>query len=93
MLEYTIMTAQTTTDLTRFLNPRGVAIVVASSDLTRIDGQPIRLLTEYGYQGKVYPVNPKYAEIKGLTAIPISRPCPSRATSRSSRYRRCTYRA
>jgi len=66
-------------DLTRFLNPRGIAVVGASNDLSRIGGQPIRLLTEYGYAGNVYPVNPKYNEIKGLkcysevTAVP--RPC------------------
>jgi acyl-CoA synthetase (NDP forming) len=66
-------------DLTRFLNPRGVAIVGASNDLTRIGGQPIRLLTEFGYQGKVYPVNPKYGEIKGLPCYPdlssVPQPC------------------
>ena len=45
-------------DLSRFLNPRGIAIVGASADLSRIGGQPIRLLTEFGYQGQVYPVNP-----------------------------------
>ena len=53
-------------DLSRFLNPRGVAIVGASNDPARIGGQPIRLLTEFGYTGKVYPVNPKYSEIRGL---------------------------
>src|SRR5512146_996320 len=66
-------------DLTRFLNPRGIAVVGASSDPTRIGGQPMRLLTEYGYQGNVYPVNPKYNEIKGLTCYPdvaaVPRPC------------------
>jgi acyl-CoA synthetase (NDP forming) len=72
-------TAHPQLDLSRFLNPRGVAIVGASNDLTRIGGQPIRLLTEFGYQGKVYPVNPKYAEIKGLPCYPdlaaVPRPC------------------
>ena len=53
-------------DLARFLSPRGVAIVGASNDFTRIGGQPIRMLTEFGYRGQVYPVNPKYSEIKGL---------------------------
>lgn len=66
-------------DLTRFLNPRAVAVVGASSDLARIGGQPIRLLTEYGYGGKVYPVNPKYTEIKGLPCYPnlgaVPQPC------------------
>jgi acyl-CoA synthetase (NDP forming) len=66
-------------DLSRFLNPRGVAIVGASTDTNRIGGQPIRLLTEFGYRGKVYPVNPKYADIKGLTCYPdvasVPQPC------------------
>jgi acetate---CoA ligase (ADP-forming) len=66
-------------DLDRFLTPRGVAIVGASSDLTRIGGQPIRLLTEYGYGGAVYPVNPKYQEIHGLPCYPslsaVPTPC------------------
>ncbi len=53
-------------DFSRLINPRGIAVVGASSDLTRIGGQPLKLLTEYGYQGKVYPVNPKHAQIKGL---------------------------
>ncbi len=73
------MTVAQAKDLTRFLNPRGVAIVGASNDLTRIGGQPIKLLTEYGYQGKVYPVNPKYGEIKGLKCYPdlasVPQPC------------------
>lgn len=39
----------------------------------------MRLLTEYGYGGKVYPVNPKYTEIKGLPCYPnlsaVPKPC------------------
>ena len=70
---------QPASDLSRFLNPRGVAVVGASNDLTRIGGQPLRLLTEFGYQGKVYPVNPKYSEIKGLACYPdvasVPQPC------------------
>lgn len=70
---------QTRGDLSRFLNPRGVAVVGASNDLSRIGGQPLRLLTEFGYAGKVYPVNPKYSEIKGLACYPdvasVPQPC------------------
>ena len=66
-------------DFSRFLNPRAVAVVGASSDLSRIGGQPLKLLTEYGYQGKVYPVNPKHQQIKGLTCYPdlvsVPQPC------------------
>ncbi len=66
-------------DFSRLINPRAVAVVGASTDLSRIGGQPLKLLTEYGYQGKVYPVNPKYPEIKGLPCYPdlasVPRPC------------------
>ncbi|MGQ0524607.1 MAG: acetate--CoA ligase family protein [Betaproteobacteria bacterium] len=69
----------TPADLTRFLNPRGVAIVGASNDPARIGGQPIRLLTEFGFSGRVYPVNPKYTEIRGLPCYPdvaaVPQPC------------------
>lgn len=54
-------------------------MIGASTDPARIGGQPIRLLTEYGFQGKVYPVNPKYTEIRGLTCYPdagaVPKPC------------------
>ena len=66
-------------DFSRLVNPRAVAVVGASNDLTRIGGQPIKLLTEFGFKGQVYPVNPKYAEIKGLTCYAdiasVPRPC------------------
>jgi acyl-CoA synthetase (NDP forming) len=66
-------------DLSRFLNPRGVAVVGVSNEPTRIGGQGLRLLTDFGYQGKIYPVNPKYTEIKGLACYPdvgsVPQPC------------------
>lgn len=66
-------------DLSRFLNPRGIAVVGASSDPNRIGGQMLRLLTDFGYRGKVYPVNPRYPEIKGMTCYPdvaaVPQPC------------------
>lgn len=66
-------------DLSRLLSPRGVAVIGASTDFSRIGGQPIRLLMDYGYSGKIYPVNPKYPEIKGLPCYPdvtaVPQPC------------------
>ena len=66
-------------DFSRLVNPRAVAVIGASNDLTRIGGQPIKLLTEYGFKGKVYPVNPKYTEIKGLPCFKdiasLPKPC------------------
>lgn len=52
--------------LSNLFEPRGVAIVGASADLTRIGGQPVRALHRFGFKGAVYPVNPKYQEIDGL---------------------------
>lgn len=71
--------AQAKNDFTRLFSPRAVAVIGASSSLSRIGGQPLKLLTEYGYQGRVYPVNPKYDEIKGLKCFhdvaSVPKPC------------------
>jgi acyl-CoA synthetase (NDP forming) len=67
------------TDLSRFLNPRGIAIVGVSGEPTRIGGQALKLLTDFGYQGKIYPVNPRYPEVHGLKCYPdllaVPKPC------------------
>ncbi len=65
--------------LSYLFEPRGVAIVGASADLTRIGGQPVRALNRFGFRGGVYPVNPKYPEIDGLRCYAsvgdIQEPC------------------
>ena len=77
-------------DFSRLVNPRAVAVVGASNDLTRIGGQPLKLLTEFGFQGKVYPVNPKYPEIKGLTCYKdiasVPKPCDVALVALSSQH-------
>ncbi|HQS09324.1 MAG: hypothetical protein B7Y12_06675 [Rhizobiales bacterium 24-66-13] len=59
--------------------PRGIAVVGASADLSRIGGQPIQALKAAGYAGRIYPVNPKYDAIAGLPCMPsiaaIDGPC------------------
>ncbi len=62
--------ATPTTDFSRLIDPRGIALVGASSNPVTVGGQPLRFLTEFGYTGKVYPVNPKYPQMKGLTCYP-----------------------
>ena len=66
-------------DLSRFLNPRGIAVVGVSSDANRIGGQALRLLTDFGYGGRIHPVNPKYGDIRGMTCYPdllsVPQPC------------------
>ena len=77
-------------DFSRLVNPRAVAVVGASTDLSRIGGQPLKLLTEFGFQGKVYPVNPKYPEIKGLKCYPdiasLPKPCDVALVALSSQH-------
>ncbi|WP_423453888.1 acetate--CoA ligase family protein [Ottowia sp. VDI28] len=55
--------------LDALLNPRSVAIIGASNVPARIGGRPIHNLIAAGFQGHIYPVNPKYAEVQGLPAF------------------------
>jgi acyl-CoA synthetase (NDP forming) len=61
------------------LHPRGIAIIGASADLSRIGGHPIKALKAAGYKGGIFPINPKYPEMHGLTCYPhvsaIDKPC------------------
>ncbi|MGE8487646.1 MAG: CoA-binding protein, partial [Paraburkholderia nemoris] len=61
-------TAHTTNtlDIQRLVDPSSIAIIGASNDPKSISGQPMRFLMQHGYQGALYPVNPKYAEIAGV---------------------------
>lgn len=48
--------------------PRSIAIIGASQDATKIGGRPLQLLQKYGYEGAIYPVNPRRGEVRGLKA-------------------------
>ncbi|HJU32436.1 MAG TPA: acetate--CoA ligase family protein [Hyphomicrobiaceae bacterium] len=54
----------------KLFHPKGIAIIGASADLGRIGGHPIKALKKAGYAGGVYPINPKYPELHGLTCYP-----------------------
>lgn len=54
----------------RLFHPRGIAVIGASADLTRISGQPIKALKNAGFPGGVFPINPKYKELHGLACFP-----------------------
>ena len=54
-----------TSSLDRLFNPRGIALIGASPDLTKLAARPQAYLRRYGFAGQVYPVNPKYGEIAG----------------------------
>lgn len=53
-------------DLKALFHPRSVALIGVSTDFTKLSGRPFRFFLECGYQGKLYPVNPKYQEIAGV---------------------------
>ncbi len=51
-------------------NPRGVAVAGASRDPTKIGHLILKNMVEYGYRGRVYPINPATDEILGLKCYP-----------------------
>ncbi len=65
--------------LQRLLNPRGIAIIGASTDSSRPGAQTLNALTQRGYQGGIYPVNPKYSEMGGVpcysSIVDVPQPC------------------
>lgn len=52
------------------LRPRAIAILGASEDLNKLNGRPLKFLIRAGYKGRIYPINPKYAEIAGIKCYP-----------------------
>ncbi len=58
------------TTLDDLLSPSSVAVVGASDDPLRIGGRPLNYLKSFGFEGYIYPVNPKRDEVQGLKAYP-----------------------
>jgi len=56
---------QAARDLKYFFSPRSIGIVGASGNFGSISGKPLRYLKEHGYEGKIFPINPKYEELGG----------------------------
>ncbi|MFO7856403.1 MAG: acetate--CoA ligase family protein [Paracoccaceae bacterium] len=52
------------------LSPEVVAVVGASDDPVRIGGRPIKYMKEFGFSGRIVPVNPKRETVQGLRAFP-----------------------
>ena len=55
--------------LSSLLNPRSIAIVGASQRGGR-GTVPLDQLIRIGYEGRLYPINPKYDEVRGLQCYP-----------------------
>ena len=54
----------------KIFSPRSIAVVGASQDTEKIASVILRNVIEGGYNGKVYPINPKYEEIQGRQSFP-----------------------
>ncbi len=54
--------------LDRLFNPKGVAVIGASGKELHIGNRVIKNLLDFGYQGGIYPINPKADEIRGIKA-------------------------
>src|SRR5262245_37679095 len=56
-------------DLTPLMKPRSIAVVGASPRMNRAT-RVIDNLRRFGYAGRVFPINPRYGEIHGLSCYP-----------------------
>src|SRR5499426_2832226 len=52
------------------LSPRSVAIVGQSDDASKAAGRPLKFLRRIGYDGRVYPINPRRDSVLGERAWP-----------------------
>ena len=48
------------------LAPKSIAVIGASDNTNKIGGRPIAYLSRFGFQGKVYPINPMRSEVQGF---------------------------
>ncbi|ART56422.1 6-carboxyhexanoate--CoA ligase [Acidovorax carolinensis] len=52
------------------LHPASIALYGASDDVSKMGGRPVQFLKRSGFAGRIYPINPKRAEIQGLQSWP-----------------------
>lgn len=63
--------------LPALFNPRSVAVVGASGNPRSPYARPVSYLIRHRFPGGIFPVNPKYARIDGLTCYPSLREIPT----------------
>jgi acyl-CoA synthetase (NDP forming) len=63
-----VQTDQTLQSIHRIFNARSVALVGATADPAKFGYMTLDSIIRGGYEGKIYPVNPKGGEIQGLRA-------------------------
>jgi acyl-CoA synthetase (NDP forming) len=50
--------------------PESIAVIGSSGDENRIGGRPLKYLRQFGFPGRIYPINPRYQELQGLACYP-----------------------
>ena len=56
--------------LSGFFEPESVAIVGATPNPVKINYRLLQNLVDVGFEGKIFPVNPKAKEIHGIKTFP-----------------------
>ncbi len=57
--------------LQALFKPKSIAVIGASADVKKIGGRPIEYLKQFGFTGKIFPINPGRSEIQGLKTYPL----------------------
>jgi acetyl coenzyme A synthetase (ADP forming)-like protein len=57
------------TSMNRIMRPKAVAVIGASNETGKIGNSVMKNLINGGYQGKIYPINPKDPEVLGMKAF------------------------
>lgn len=58
-------------NLDKIMKPRAIAVIGASTKAHTIGSDIMKRLQEYGFKGKIYPVNPKGGIIEGCRPTPL----------------------
>ncbi len=66
---YAILDMEKSPGLGPFFYPRSIAVVGASEDMTKPSGMILKNLL-HGFNGAVYPVNPRYSSLLGIPCFP-----------------------
>jgi acyl-CoA synthetase (NDP forming) len=56
--------------ISKLMRPASVAVIGASADTAKTSGRPVAYLRKHGFDGDIYPVNPRYESIDGLACYP-----------------------
>ena len=65
-------------NLEKFFNPKSIAFIGATEDLSKFGGRCMRQMIDFGFAGQIYPINPKRDKVFGLTCYPSLGHLPTR---------------